>query len=380
MHILMLLDHGFVDPRTRKKVAALAAAGMHPSVIAWEWQGGRPRSEQGNGYTVVRLGPLSARNKGLRQLGPFTRFAAQAIAHAMLQPCDVVYALNLPLLPVGIAIASVRRRPLLYDAAELYWLMEYRKYSRWIADTIRRVEIELLRWVHTVITVSPLLAPHFRRFHGHVVIVPNWYQSALAAREQLRSDTRRALGVSEDAFCVGALGTLAPERRVDTLIEATSLVPDMHALIAGKGSDTVRLVQLAARHPRAHMLGWRDDPTALYAACDALYYGIEPEHPYHRYSSPNTLFLALAHGIPLLTTPIGEGGSVVRERGCGLLLDPLTPQTVAAAVQHLQQPEIYATFSERARGLHAEYSWQNASVQLVQAVRGAARGSSGSPD
>jgi glycosyltransferase involved in cell wall biosynthesis len=117
----------------------------------------------------------------------------------------------------------------------------------------------------------------------------------------------------------------------------------------------VALCRHRARHPH------------LYAACDALYYGLNDR--YSGYSSPNTLFTAVSHGIPTLATPGGEKGMVTRDTGCGLLLEPLTAETIAEAAWQLQDLATYAALCERARAAQSYYSWGQASNHLVKTVR-----------
>lgn len=372
--VLMLLDNGFApDPRVDKEARALAAVGIHSTILAWDWTGGRTLHEVKEGYEIVRIALASGRGKGLRQLGPLASFAARAAVRSLGIDFDVIYVHDLPLLPLGVALSAVTRRPLIYDAHELYWLMEYKKYPSWLTDIMRQIEVVLLRRVSTVLTVSSGLAAHFRRFHPKVVVVGNWYDSSLAERNRLRAEARYAFDIPPGTTCVGAIGALAVERHVDSLIAATALEPHLHVLIAGRGDDEAHLAALASRHPHVHFLGWQDHPATVYAACDALYYGLDLDDRYSKYSSPNTLFRALAQGIPLLTTPIGEGGAVVRAKGCGILLDPLTPRVIAESVRLLQDPAIYAALCERACDAQQEFSWSAASKRLVQTVVDAAR-------
>lgn len=368
-HVLMLLDNGFApDPRVEKEARSLAAAGIGTIILAWDWQGGRSPREAHDGYKIERIVHLSSRDKKLRQLGPLAVFAEKALLRSLRCDFDVIYVHDFPLLPLGVILSSLHRRPLVYDAHELYWLMEYKRYPSWITDVMRRVEIMLLKRAHTVITISQYLASYYQRFHPRVVVVGNWFDRVVPSEaHQSRAACRRALGIPDGAICVGAIGGFR-RRYIDCLIKATRLAPGCHVIIAGRGSGEAHIAELASQYSNAHFLGWRDDTTGIFAACDALYHGIDKDHPYTRYSSPNTLFRAISRGIPLLTPPIGEGGMAVREMGCGLLIDPLTPETVAAAIQQLQNPTVYSALCERARSAQAEYLWSRASTRLVQAV------------
>jgi hypothetical protein len=53
-------------------------------------------------------------------------------------------------------------------------------------------------------------------------------------------------------------------------------------------------------------LGWRSDADELLARSSAIYYGLDPMHPYSDVACPNTLYEALRHRKPLIFFCRGE--------------------------------------------------------------------------
>ena len=81
------------------------------------------------------------------------------------------------------------------------------------------------------------------------------------------------LPVPPGARVVLALGRLHRNKAFDVLVRALPLLPCVHAVIAGEGSERAALLELARRldvTDRLHLLGWRMDQAALLAACDVL--------------------------------------------------------------------------------------------------------------
>lgn len=76
---------------------------------------------------------------------------------------------------------------------------------------------------------------------------------------------------------------------------------------------------------------------------------------------PKAVLEALACGVPVITSPVSVLPSIVR-RGCGVLLDEVTPLALARAVREtLLDERRYHEMSERAMQIAAEYSlerWQ----------------------
>lgn len=75
---------------------------------------------------------------------------------------------------------------------------------------------------------------------------------------------RAACGLDEGTFAVAWVGRIAPVKRLDLLLAA--LPPGACCLIGGSGPDAGRI----GADPRARLLGWLEDPRAVYHAADAF--------------------------------------------------------------------------------------------------------------
>ena len=58
---------------------------------------------------------------------------------------------------------------------------------------------------------------------------------------------------------------------------------------------------------------------------------IQPTTLNHRLTTPNKLFEAMAAGVPVVASDLPGMAAIVRETGCGLLVDPTDPAAMAAA-------------------------------------------------
>src|SRR5439155_11162260 len=132
-----------------------------------------PKEELNGGVRILRIGVPS------RRRGPFGRIATaysywrQVMKAAVAEEFDVVHSHDLPDLPIGVILSLWKRRPLVYDAHELYWLGSLAPRPRFIAFFERFGERLLMVRASYVITVSEHLASYFRKVHRHVVVVGN---------------------------------------------------------------------------------------------------------------------------------------------------------------------------------------------------------------
>ncbi|MFD3518243.1 glycosyltransferase [Streptomyces sp. NPDC058657] len=97
---------------------------------------------------------------------------------------------------------------------------------------------------------------------ARVHVVPNGIDAALFRHDRaVRSATRTALGIPEDAFVVGGVGRLVPGKHFGTLVRAVAALPGAHLLLAGEGPEREPLRALAAQlgaTDRIRLLGERD--------------------------------------------------------------------------------------------------------------------------
>ena len=101
-------------------------------------------------------------------------------------------------------------------------------------------------------------------------------------------------GLFEDAwYDVAYCGHLAEIRRVDLLIEAARLSPQLRVVIAGEGRTSTRIAREASALPNVNFVGWTDRPDEVLASARVVYYGLDPAWPYAAKACPNTLYQAI---------------------------------------------------------------------------------------
>ncbi|MEU6470660.1 glycosyltransferase [Streptomyces massasporeus] len=103
----------------------------------------------------------------------------------------------------------------------------------------------------TTVAVSPTVAERLKRWGvpgPRIEVVPNGIDVARfrfdAAR---RHDTRRRLGLPDDAYVIGAVGRLAPGKRFGALIRALAQLPDDHWLLLVGGGPEEDVLRRTAR-------------------------------------------------------------------------------------------------------------------------------------
>lgn len=136
-------------------------------------------------------------------------------------------------------------------------------------------------------------------------------------------------------FLVGTAGRLFAEKDYAVLIRALQLVtphrPDVRLVLIGDGPERTDLENLASTlgiRDRVHFLGWRHDVPELLPLIDV--FALSSRHE----GLPLVILEAMAAGLPIVSTPVGDLPQVVPAGEAGLYYPIGAPDALA---DHLLQ-------------------------------------------
>lgn len=206
---------------------------------------------------------------------------------------------------------------------------------------IRRVKQHVFNRIlskvtHRVIAVSEAVKDHLVRYDhiapDHITVLPNAIDLRLFGAHD-RIEVRRRLDIPPDAYLVGTVGRLEPQKGHVVLLQAmqelAAACPEARLLLVGGGSQEWPLRQVAkdlGLADRITFAGERRDVPALLVAMDlfvlpSLWEGL-----------PLVLLEAMASGLPAVATRVGGVPEVVSDGSTGILIDPERPDQLAAAI------------------------------------------------
>lgn len=123
-----------------------------------------------------------------------------------------------------------------------------------------------------------------------------------------RARIRAELGIPEDAFVIGTVGRLAPEKEQALMIAAAAplLREKVHLVLVGDGPERKALEKLRDEHaPYIHLTGVRSDVGALLSAFDVFTLTSRTE------GLPLVVPEAMAAGLPVVATAVGGVPDIV---------------------------------------------------------------------
>jgi glycosyltransferase involved in cell wall biosynthesis len=175
-------------------------------------------------------------------------------------------------------------------------------------------------------------------------------RDAAQAEARSRVSLREELGLPANAKLIVTVAALAPHKDHATLLAAAAIVvrtrADAHFVWAGEGECRPALERRRRElslESRVHLLGFRDDASALQVQCDLFVLSSYLE------GLGTALLDAQALGLPIVATAVGGIPDVIENDANGRLVPPRDPAALAAAIlEALDHPERAARWASHA--------------------------------
>jgi glycosyltransferase involved in cell wall biosynthesis len=202
------------------------------------------------------------------------------------------------------------------------------------------------RAAHAVVANSQAAAAQLRREgipESKIHTIPNGVDAAAFSIDANGERSRRPLRR------IATVANLRPEKGHDTLIAAARTVanrhPDVEFLVVGDGplrASLVRQVNLRGLRPRFQFLGERDDVPSILSTSDIFVLPSRSE------ASPNGVLEAMAAGLPTIACRVGGVPELVEHRVTGMLVEPDSPDALAATLLEVMDRPQFANDLGRA--------------------------------
>ena len=158
---------------------------------------------------------------------------------------------------------------------------------------------------------------------------------------------------------VAFVGRLVRVKRLDRLIDAARLLPEVHFLVAGDGPMRAELQAGAPRN--VEFLGWVQDVGAVYGRAELVVLCSDNE------AMPLALIEGAMCGLPGVTTHVGSASEVVQDGRTGLVCGS-APDELAAAIQEMLRDPERRTAAGRAAKKAAEECFSVSAMCAAHAV------------
>ena len=173
-----------------------------------------------------------------------------------------------------------------------------------------------------------------------------------AVRLEERVLARKALGLEDGSFVIGGVGRLTEQKGFEYLLEAAKAVltrrKDVVFIIAGDGPLRGKLYKHMDKlklDGNVNFLGFRKDILRILAAMDIFVMPSIDE------GLPIAMLEAMAVGLPVIVTSVGEIPRVIENKQNGILIEPKNSEMLANKI-------IYLMENYKIRGDIIDKAWQ----------------------
>lgn len=218
------------------------------------------------------------------------------------------------------------------------------------------------------ISVSAEIAEYIRQhcyvysnngYGTELVVIPNGvdiHRFYPAEKDEKESNNK------EKSICLGYLGRLSPEKNVINMIKAVKTldVDNISLKIAGAGPLYSKVKKL--EDERIKVLGYVEDAPSFYRSVDVFLLPSKLE------AQPIALLEAMASGLPIIATDVGDNKYFVRGNGiiCGTSV-----KEIGAAIKEMLRGDMGKMGAESRKLVECDYTWDKIAERTLEVYKNA---------
>ncbi|MEZ5012363.1 MAG: glycosyltransferase, partial [Bacteroidales bacterium] len=190
--------------------------------------------------------------------------------------------------------------------------------------------------------------------------------------------SRIELGIDRDDLLCVIQGTgINRDRGGIQLIEAIQDLTGVHLLVIGRGDrvaemrDRVLELGLVDRVTFLPVMKW-EDMMSYTAMADVGLSLDSPGSPNYENSLPNKIFDYMSAGLAIIATDLKEVARVIRDSGCGLVINEPSPGEISRAISRLRDNRmLLEQCRKNSVKSHEEYCWEGEKKEIRRIYSGA---------
>ena len=346
------------------------------------------QSEEMSGIRVVRVKTFLAPNAGrVLRILDFLSFMASAFVAGLFERRPDVVAATSPQLFAGVAgcaLAAARRVPFVLELSDLWpdSVVAVGAMRRNVALWwLEKVELGMYRRAARIVALTKAFKGNLvgRGIdEGKIEVVVNGVELSQSAPREKDKELGKHLGLANEHFVVGYIGTHGMAHALDSVLRAASLDGDgsIRFLFVGAGAERSRLVAEAERMGLRNVVFVPAQPKetmpSYWSLCDVALVHLK-DTPLFETVIPSKIFEAMGMGLPiLLAAPKGEASNLLTESGAGLWAPPERPQELLEAVCLLRDNQaLYRLMSSCSRAAAPRYSREKQARKMLAVLEDA---------
>lgn len=302
-----------------------------------------------DGVKITRL-PLypSHGQSGIGRVFNYVSFAAASLFYGVFfaKRPDVIYAYHPPL-TVGIAASIIRffrRVPVLYDIQDM-WPDTLKATGMFSNDKLLGGVSNVCDWVYGHVDRLVVLSPGFKKIliergvpEDKIEVIYNW-----CAEEQITASAESPISFSDNArFRILFAGNMGKAQALGAVLDAAYILQSrdrpVEFIFLGGGVEVDALKRMAIEKSLNNVTFLPAVPMAKVGgylkAADALLVHLKKD-PLFKITIPSKTQAYMAVGRPLLMAVDGDAAELVKQSGCGVVVESENVDSLVSGVELL---------------------------------------------
>jgi glycosyltransferase involved in cell wall biosynthesis len=269
-------------------------------------------------------------------------------------------------LPANYLASVIRRKPLVFDAHELFPEVPEVTNRPYVKMVWTKIEDLLFPRLRHAYTVCQSIADIYRqKYNLNMQVVRN-----IPTKKQPYSQDQLAIKKERKKIILyqGAVNT---GRGLEWMIDAMPYLDDFVFYVIGDGDLLTELKENVCRRnltDKVIFIGRVPfEQLSAYTACADIGINLlENKGLNYYYSLPNRIFDYMRENVPVLSSDFPEIRKIVAHYGIGTLIDDYSPQFIAKTITEMTKQEKNIDGFAAA---NAELTWENESVRLLKVIQ-----------
>jgi len=377
--VAMLFSNSFLPHQGRfqrvyNEAKSLTDHGYRVVILAWDRSASHPAEEVMDGIEIRRFRIRSREKVGPVIFLSMLRYMWAAFRWIMKNDVAVIHCHNLDATFIGWLAGRLKGARVVFDFCEPDYYTYWDKRWASLFMLINEMEKALVRRCDCLLVHNLYQVDKYTKLGVKKVVHIGSYPFAGMILPEAKRGQREGGEV-----VLGRIGTVYENNGIEEIVAAFKLLAARHAnlklLLAGRVLDVYRPTFDALIEPirgRIELIGAFDstDMPVLYGKIDIslMVYVLDD---WFRNITPTKFFDSLACGVPVIVSDMGGIRDLMGDEPCGIVVDSLEPEVLAAAVEELAaDPERHHAMAENGLRLVKESCcWDLMEKRLLEAYR-----------
>ncbi len=358
--VVSVINDLVTDQRVHKTCTSLHDMGFDVTLVGRRMRNSLPLADRV--YSTFRM-KLSV-EKGVWF---YFFFQWRLLFFLLKNKADVYVSNDLDTLWPNYLVSKWRKKPLVYDAHEIFTEVPELVNRKFKQNIWKRLEKKIFPKLKFVFTVNESIADWYENEYG---IRPNVVRNIPRINSTSRQLTRKEVHLPENKKIILLQGAgINVHRGAEEAVEAMQFIDNAILLIIGSGDVVPQLKEMAEKEHLEGKIIFIDklppDELRLWTKlCDIGLTLDKDTNINYRFSLPNKIFDYIHAGIPALSSDLIEVKKIIETYNVGRVTPDHEPETIAMCLREMLSSPEFSLWKENAKKASHELNWEKEEEQI----------------